>query len=55
MTPAPQCNRCHGKKFVDVRLKNLGTLDWEWHTTVCPQCAGKGYITQEDRERVCTE
>jgi DnaJ-class molecular chaperone len=43
-----ECPECHGVKFVEKKLKNLGTLDYVDHLISCPSCNGKGYISQED-------
>ncbi len=48
------CQRCRGTGLLEAQLKNLGTLDYEWHIIGCPMCDDKGYVTEEDRNRVCT-
>jgi DnaJ-class molecular chaperone len=48
--PKKECPRCHGDKFLDVKLKNLSTLEWVDHIIACPTCNGKGYITKEDSD-----
>lgn len=40
--------RCRGTGLNRVRLKDLGTLEYEYHIVGCSSCNGKGYITKED-------
>ena len=49
-----KCKRCRGTTSLEVYIRNVSSLDWEWHIIGCPTCNSKGYVTQEDRERICT-
>ncbi len=46
------CKRCHGEKFVYVRLRDLSgksnTPGGVEHCIVCPGCNGKGFLTEAD-------
>ena len=48
VTQKKECHRCHGKGSVETKLKNLGTLEYDSHTIVCPMCKGKGYTNKDD-------
>jgi hypothetical protein len=48
-TPDP-CPECHGRKRVDTKLKNLGTLEYTLHVVTCPTCNGKGYVDEKDHQ-----
>ncbi len=43
-----ECTRCHGRKFVTEKTKNLATCEVREAIIVCPSCSGKGYLTQAD-------
>jgi len=46
-----ECSRCRGTKrvVIDLLIHNMGQAD----TAIisCPQCGGKGFITDKDRQR----
>lgn len=46
------CPQCKGEKFITEKIKNLGTLDFRDSFEPCSMCSAKGYITQEDHDRI---
>jgi len=44
------CKRCKGNRFIEEKIKTLGTGEYRWSTEVCPLCKGKGYMTKEDMD-----
>lgn len=32
------CSTCDGRGMIEQKLKNLGTLNWDWHWVSCPVC-----------------
>lgn len=48
------CKRCRGATSLHVYIRDLSNLDYSWHVIGCPTCDSKGYVTQQDRERICT-
>jgi DnaJ-class molecular chaperone len=51
MHDSPVCQQCRGQGRVEERVKNLGTLEYRQAIVSCDMCAGKGVITQDDRDR----
>lgn len=49
-----KCKRCKGTGLLEVYIRDLSNLDYSWHIIGCPTCYSKGYVTQQDRERICT-
>lgn len=47
-----KCNCCKGGKFLEMKVKDLGTLEWRWAVVGCHICGGKGFVTPEDGQRV---
>lgn len=39
--PHPNCAACRGKGYHEAKIRNLGTLDYEWHTVPCDHCSLK--------------
>jgi hypothetical protein len=46
------CTCCNGGKLLEMKVQDLGTLEWRWAVVGCHVCDSKGYISQDDRERV---
>ena len=49
-----ECNRCHGEGLVIINMKDRAGRQSDGigidATIACPQCDGKGFVTDEDTE-----
>lgn len=42
------CTNCNGRGFVEQRLRNNGSCDYELHIFHCSACKCRGFLTKED-------
>ena len=49
------CKTCKSLKYVHIKMKNRNCSvkgEFIYGTIICPICNGKGYVTDEDRQRI---
>lgn len=49
-----KCQRCRGSGTLEAKLKNLGTLEYDWHIFTCDDCSGKGERGDESNRVYCS-